>query len=156
MRDGADSYISISKAMSILDVSFERITWFIATGKLTSMRDPKDRSRKLVSLRDARHLLQEPHLLAKWIIYALIDPRDGAIRYIGQTKEPQVRLRSHITGDAVINPAKTRWLKELEKMGLQPYMDVIEGVNGSLANVMERERYWIRYYTDQGFELLNR
>ena len=83
MRDGADSYISISRAMSILNVSFERITWFIATGKLSSMRNSKDRSKKLVSLRDAQHLLNSPHLLAKWIIYALIDPRNDTIRYIG-------------------------------------------------------------------------
>ena len=156
MRDGADSYISISKAMSILNVSFERITWFIATGKLSSIRNPKDRSEKIVLLRDVQHLLNSSHLLAKWIIYALIDPRNDTIRYIGQTKEPQVRLRSHITGDAVINPEKTRWLRELEKRGLQPCMEVIEGVNGSLGDVIERERYWIRYYTYQGFELLNR
>ena len=45
-----DKYISLDKAVRLLDVSFERITWFIATSRLAWKRDPRDGNRKLVSL----------------------------------------------------------------------------------------------------------
>ena len=45
-----DKYISFDKAVHLLDVSFERITWFIATSRLVWKRDPRDGNRKLVSL----------------------------------------------------------------------------------------------------------
>src|SRR5260370_3450047 len=55
--DRQDKYISISKAQGILNASPERITWFIATEKLSSIRNPKDRNQKLVSLQDTHKLL---------------------------------------------------------------------------------------------------
>jgi len=53
---GEGKYISISKATSILDVGYERITWFIATGKLSSKVDVRDKGRKLVSLQGVYRL----------------------------------------------------------------------------------------------------
>ncbi len=61
--DAQDKYISIDKAVRLLCVRFERITWFIATGLLTSKVDPRDRGRKLVSLQDVQSLRNSPHLL---------------------------------------------------------------------------------------------
>ena len=83
--DYQEKYISVYKAQSILNTSFERITWFIATERLSSKLDPQDRSRKLVSLQDTYELRDtSPQLLEPWLIYALVDPRDNAIRYVGR------------------------------------------------------------------------
>lgn len=49
LNERQNEYISISKAQHILSVTFERITWFIAIGRLSSIRNPKDRNQKLVS-----------------------------------------------------------------------------------------------------------
>src|SRR5258708_34865680 len=92
-----DECISISKAQQVLCVSFERITWFIATGKISSTVNPLDRSRKLVSLRDVNRLRDtSPQLLAPWLIYSLVDPRDTSIKYVGRTNEPQKRFTQHL------------------------------------------------------------
>ncbi len=131
--DGQDRYISISKAMSILNVRFERVTWFIATGELPSKPDPRDKSRKVVSLRDVH----------------------GATRYIGRAYEPQVRLKQYLNENYTSNPAKYRWLRELKKSGLQPRMEILEGVNGTLQDADARERVWIRHFIDSDAELTN-
>ena len=73
--DAQDKYIPIDKAMRLLHVRSERITWFIATGRLAFKVDSRDRSRKLVSLQEVLRLRNSPHLLAPWIIYALVDPK---------------------------------------------------------------------------------
>lgn len=60
-------------------------------------------------------------------IYALCDPRNGEIRYIGKTNDPKGRLRSHI------NQAKmgryrhhtANWLRSLIAIGLKPDLIVI-------------------------------
>lgn len=75
--DAQDSYISIFEAARILRVSLERITWFIATDQISSIKNPRNRSDKLVSLRDVYGLRNSPHLLARRIIYALIDPLES-------------------------------------------------------------------------------
>jgi hypothetical protein len=106
--DAQGKYISIDKAVRLLNVSFERITWFIATGRLAWKRDPRDGNRKLVSMRDVQLLRNSPHLLAPWIIYALVDPRDNAVRYVGRVYEPQIRLKAHIKDEYAANPAKYR------------------------------------------------
>lgn len=33
---------------------------------------------------------------AEWAIYALVDPRDGQIRYVGWTRNVEKRLAGHI------------------------------------------------------------
>jgi len=154
-NDRQDKYVSISKAMSILNVRFERITWFIATGELSSKPDPQDKSRKVVSLQDVRGLYTLPHLLAPWVIYALVDPRNGAIRYVGRAYEPQVRLRQHLNDVCTSNPAKYRWLRELKRSDLRPRMEILEGVEGTLQDADARERVWIRHFLDNGADLTN-
>jgi hypothetical protein len=156
VSDSQDRYISISQAMSILNVRFERITWFIATGELSSRPYLRDRNRKLVSLRDVYRLRNLPHLLAPWIIYALVDPRNDAVRYVGRAYEPQIRLREHINSEYAANPAKYRWIRELKKSGLLPRLEVLEGVYGSLQDADLRERYWIQYFVSTGAELTNK
>jgi hypothetical protein len=150
-----DKYISLDKAMRLLDVSFERITWFIATSRLAWKRDPRDGNRKLVSLRDVQQLRNSPHLLAPWISYALVDPRDNAVRYVGRAYEPQIRFKAHLKDEYAANPAKYRWIRELRKNRLLPHMEVLEGVYGSLRDADTRERAWIQHFINAGAALTN-
>lgn len=52
-------------------------------------------------------------------LYALVDPRDGAVRYIGQTtKTVTERLAGHIANPA---PRVGEWISELRQAGLAPH-----------------------------------
>lgn len=54
-------------------------------------------------------------------IYALIDPRDGIPRYIGQTtKTVKHRLRKHCESVVSRDTPKSRWIKELLDLSLYP------------------------------------
>jgi hypothetical protein len=53
-----------------------------------------------------------------YIIYALIDPRDDRIRYIGLTEYPDIRLKQHIQGEG--NIPKREWISGLHRLGGQP------------------------------------
>lgn len=63
------------------------------------------------------------------LIYALIDPRDGAVRYIGKTmRTANRRLRRHLARCYVedVHTHKNRWLRELLALGLEPSIVVVE------------------------------
>ena len=87
-------------------------------------------------------------------IYALIDPRDGAIRYIGMTRDIYQRMRQHsrCVGD---NSAKNAWIEELQQEQLMFIMHSLEKVK-TIEQALARELYWIDYYQRQGAALLNR
>ena len=60
-----------------------------------------------------------------YTVYALGDPRDGAIRYIGSAETPTLRYASHL---ACINKGKTPlyvWMRELRGLCLRPVMAVL-------------------------------
>ncbi|MFL5628739.1 MAG: GIY-YIG nuclease family protein [Ktedonobacteraceae bacterium] len=86
-------------------------------------------------------------------VYALIDPRDQVIRYIGITHDVYQRMRQHsrCIGD---NAAKNAWIQELQEMQLMFIMQSIEQVK-TLDQALERELYWIKHYLHQGVPLLN-
>jgi hypothetical protein len=151
-----ERYISLNKARRMLDVSFERITWLIAIQKLSSKVDQQDRSKKLVSLQDVCRLHNiSPQLLAPWLIYSLVDPRDNFVRYIGRTNEPQKRFTQHLNCLYIDNPAKYLWIKDLKKHSLLPRMEILEGVKGTLRDAIIRENSWIVYFKSINAEILN-
>ena len=61
--DAQNRYISLFEAARLLRVSLERITWFIATSQISSIKNPRNKSDRLVSLRDVYGLRNSPHLL---------------------------------------------------------------------------------------------
>lgn len=94
-------------------------------------------------------------------IYALSDPRDGKIHYIGQTQYLlAVRLGHHIGGlSRAAKRARTTyreaWIGELILLGLSPDIEVIEYVDSSFAGA--REQMWIEFYRSlPGSEIYNR
>lgn len=87
------------------------------------------------------------------IIYALLDPRTEATRYIGRTYEPGERRNTHNRGRTA-NRAKNEWVLELRKMGHEPIMQELEIVAPE-EFVLERELRWIYTHIHSGSDLLN-
>jgi hypothetical protein len=105
--------------------------------------------RELETLGVGRLLL----LPGNFLIYALVDPRDGQMRYIGSTQYPERRETEH-RGDTRSNPEKVAWVKEVQEQGLQPIMRRLEIVQGGGA-AYEREMAWVEACLEAGIDLLN-
>lgn len=89
-------------------------------------------------------------------IYALVDPRDSRIRYVGHTSLPlRERLRAHL-GDALRGngPQRRRaWLRELHAAGLEP--EVVELQETNYVDGQALEERTIAAYVQSGHDLLN-
>lgn len=84
-------------------------------------------------------------------IYALVDPRDNAVRYIGKANNPRRRLREHINRPE--DSHKGRWINIILGLNIKPSMIILEEV--SYENWQVREIYWIEFYRSQGHNLTN-
>lgn len=88
-------------------------------------------------------------------IYALIDPRSKAIKYVGKTLQPmQARLSTHFSyARKGLHTYCARWLKGLLDAGLRPEVRILEIVENE--NWAERECFWISSLTLEGCTLTN-
>jgi len=84
-------------------------------------------------------------------IYALLDPRDNQIRYIGKAKNLKKRVIEHLKLRE--RTYKNNWLKSIVALGLKPKVKVLEIVNDD--DWQDKERYYIKYYKDLGCRLTN-
>lgn len=91
----------------------------------------------------------------KTTIYALIDPRYGALRYVGKTvRSLQWRFRGHLNEARSGGKShKNFWLRQLYNAGFQPDIVEIEIVHGDAW--IEAERFWIGYFRMIGCDLVN-
>ena len=88
-----------------------------------------------------------------WWIYALVDPRDGNVRYVGWTVNLAGRLRGHICDSMRReHTRKSRWINKLIRHGLRPKMEVLESGNG--CGWQQAEQRWIKLCSES-FELTN-
>lgn len=79
-----------------------------------------------------------------YAVYALIDPRDNTVRYVGMTDNVYARFLQHIRGMDE-NLAKGIWIQELKALNKMVIMETLEECETSdLA--CERESYWIRHF----------
>lgn len=85
-------------------------------------------------------------------IYALTDPRDGTVRYVGKSKRPQRRLAEH-KGRGADNPWRARWIAEVRAAGYEPGLRILEWCSES--EWKERERHWEAVFRSQGEPLTN-
>jgi len=92
----------------------------------------------------------------RFLIYSLVDPRDGKTRYIGKTTCGLKRPYKHLQ-PAVLKRDKTfkgNWLRKLAKLGLSPRVKILQQYNHSkLLNI--REKYYIEKYRRLGVNLVN-
>lgn len=85
-------------------------------------------------------------------IYALSDPRDNQIRYIGKTDNLSRRFKMHLTEK--YKSYKCNWIKSLLSINLKPNMLILESVPVD-KDWESREIYWIQFYREQGCNLTN-
>lgn len=87
-------------------------------------------------------------------IYALHDPRTGDVRYVGQTKDPEARLKAHVRDALEGDPKHVyRWIRQVLVHGLEPQMRVLAVVPRSHAD--EAEIQWIADLRERGADLTN-
>lgn len=84
-------------------------------------------------------------------IYALIDPRDNQVRYVGRTVNPDSRLYQHLKKSTGL--AKQLWLAELKAIGLTPKFEILEIVPIKREKIAEQ--FWISYHVYKGASLTN-
>lgn len=86
-------------------------------------------------------------------IYVLFDPRDSEdIRYVGATQNPKKRLSVHLSDKKTFNH-RANWIRSVLSDGVKPKMKVIEDAPDD--DWQSREKYWIKYYRNAGFNLTN-
>lgn len=88
-----------------------------------------------------------------YAVYALIDPRDDAVRYVGMTNDVYARFSQHVRCEGN-NITKNMWITELRELNQMVIMRTIETVE-TLEEVRSREAYWIQQYLSQGSDLFN-
>lgn len=79
-----------------------------------------------------------------YAVYALIDPRDNTVRYVGITDDVYGRFLQHIRGMDE-NYAKSVWIQELRALNKMVIMETLEECGG-YEEACERELYWIRHF----------
>jgi hypothetical protein len=84
-------------------------------------------------------------------IYALVDPRDHNIFYVGQTRDLDARKRAHFSGGHSLSGAKIRVLLS---NGVLPLVVVLQG-DIPLQWLGRAEAFWIDLLRQRGGELLN-
>lgn len=88
-------------------------------------------------------------------IYALVDPCTSEVRYVGWSKDPEVRYRWHLDNaiDHVENTRKACWIRSLVRKNRYPELKILETGCGDWAAA---ERWWIKFYREEvGVRLTN-
>lgn len=75
-------------------------------------------------------------------IYALIDPRDSTVRYVGATGNLKSRVSAHKSGTACGSEKNAAWMQELAAEGVSPKVAVLDKADEDEWQAAERK--WIR------------
>ena len=90
----------------------------------------------------------------KWFyIYALVDPRNDEVRYIGRTINPRNRYWAHLVKDNR-NDYKRNWVKSLLNKNLRPKYEII-WITDNVGEANQAEIYFIKMYKEGGARLTN-
>lgn len=84
-------------------------------------------------------------------IYALIDPRTNAIRYVGKANNPQARFRVHVSPRG--KTYAQCWIRQLYKGGMRPKLIILEEIPQIFWR--QREAWWIDFHKRRGCRLTN-
>lgn len=95
---------------------------------------------------------------SKYLIYALVDPRNNEIRYIGQSRTGLKRPKSHAMPYAIKNDKnkshKRSWIKNMEEAGVAYKILVLKNFD-TFEPLNEWERIYIEMYKNLGAPLTN-
>jgi hypothetical protein len=78
------------------------------------------------------------------VVYALQDPRDNSIFYVGLTADLYTRYIQHIKCEGN-NAEKNERISQLKALGLLPIPITLEVLH-TLADGQRRELYWVEHY----------
>jgi hypothetical protein len=88
-----------------------------------------------------------------WVyIYALAEPGNGRVRYIGKSIRPLERLSNHRNDKSTCH--RTNWIRLLASRGHNPVMGILDRLHPS-QNWQAAERAWIKYGREAGWDLIN-
>ena len=91
-------------------------------------------------------------------IYALRDPRNSYIRYVGKTNNLNRRFNSHIQRAKTSTTHSSRWIYSLIKLGIKPIIDILEICNsenweaGCLAGRSKSSGGFVWKYSNNNFK----
>lgn len=85
-------------------------------------------------------------------IYAMVDPRDERIHYIGQTANYEQRKKSHVDMFSSTDAFAT-WRLDLKAHKLKPRFMILEICGEHKLN--EQESYWAWFGINSGWPLTN-
>jgi hypothetical protein len=87
-------------------------------------------------------------------IYALIDPRDDQVRYVGKADNVKERFMSHLRESKTnAKSHKCAWIRTLIAEGLKPVVKTLEEVN--IDEWQKAEIYYIQEFRKMGVNLTN-
>jgi hypothetical protein len=86
-------------------------------------------------------------------IYALSDPRNNKIRYIGKANSPESRYRNHYNSSRDKNTHKRNWINSVRKDGFRPELLILDEVPKNDWHYWEK--FYISLFKTWGFNLLN-
>jgi len=92
------------------------------------------------------------NFITMYFIYALAEPTDSSIRYIGITTNLNVRYQNHLYKDEGNN--KSNWILELNDKGLNPKLIVLDTAENK-QEALQKESDFIREYINKGCNILN-
>ena len=81
-----------------------------------------------------------------------VTPRTNEVKYVGETINPQTRMRGHRYHPN--NIEMKGWINELKGLGRQPIMKILSTV--SRGECRNEEQLLIRHYQDKGCLLFNK
>jgi NUMOD3 motif len=93
----------------------------------------------------------------KNLIYTLSDPTTHEVRYVGLSTRGMVRPRAHLSPSVLTREThKNHWLRALVAKGKRPIIAVVAAWDSiAFEELCGAERYWIRYFRDNGSPLTN-
>lgn len=103
--------------------------------------------------------------LSNRVVYALVDPREGVVRYVGVAGNPEYRLKEHIREAKRLEEKvkngyklysrkhkKDLWLLEMMQVNINPVLVLLDSVLKEESQ--KAEQFWIDHFYKFGF-LLN-
>jgi predicted GIY-YIG superfamily endonuclease len=85
--------------------------------------------------------------------YALIDPRDNQVFYVGLAEDVYARFIQHLRCDGS-NPNKDARIQAMKAANVMVVMSTLQ-LHETIEQAKQREAYWIRHYYDLGMPLTN-
>tara|TARA_R110002020_G_C15930239_1_gene743730 strand:+ start:91 stop:627 length:537 start_codon:yes stop_codon:yes gene_type:complete len=86
-------------------------------------------------------------------IYALVDPRNDKIRYVGKANDVNQRLKNHLNPARYRPTYKFNWIRKLRRLDLKPYLIILDEVE--VEEWQFWEKWWIVMCKAWGFDLVN-